>query len=300
MRVFLAGATGVLGRRILPQLLADGHTVTALTRRFDRAPALESLGARPVVADAYSHASLAEAVRAAAPDLVMHQLTDLSVGSSADNAVLRVRGTRNLIDAAKAAGVQRVITQSIAWAYQPGSDPAREETPLDLDAPEPRGVTTRAVAALEQATREIPGWVVLRYGLLYGPDTWYEPRGSQAVAGRAGKLPATADVTSFVHVDDAAAAAVAAIGWPPGAVNICDDEPAPGTAWVPAFCQAVGAPVPDAAGAAGPAADRTAWARGADNRRARSELAWTPSYPSWRQGFASLTYRSPALAESGK
>jgi nucleoside-diphosphate-sugar epimerase len=250
------------------------------------------------VADAYSHGSLARAVAAAAPDLVMHQLTDLSAGSSADNAVLRVRGTRNLIDAAIAAGVPRVITQSIAWAYQPGGTPAREDTPLDTGAAEPRRATVRAVAALEQASREIPGWVLLRYGLLYGPDTWYEPGGSQAAAARAGQLAATADVTSFVHVEDAAAAAVAAISWPPGAVNVCDDEPAPGTAWVPAFCQAVGAPVPELTPAG--SAARAPWARGADNHHARTALSWTPRYPSWRQGFAALGSRPPALAESGQ
>jgi nucleoside-diphosphate-sugar epimerase len=296
MRIFLAGATRVLGRRIIPLLTGGGHQVTALSRRRDRAPLLESLGARPAVADAYSHDSLAQAVCAAAPDLVMHQLTDLSAGRSADNAVLRIRGTRNLIDAARAAGVQRVITQSIAWAYQPGAAPAREDVPLDLTAAGPRAVTVRAVAALEQASREIDSWVVLRYGLPYGPGTWYAPGGSQAAAARAGRLPATADVASFVHADDAAAAAVAAIGWPPGAVNICDDEPAPGTAWLPAFCQAAGAPPPAATGPAAPAP----WARGADTHRARAELAWTPRYPSRRQGFTSLTFTEPALADSGR
>jgi nucleoside-diphosphate-sugar epimerase len=296
MRIFLAGATGVLGRRIIPLLTAGGHQVTALTRRRDRVTLLESLGARPAVADAYSHDSLAEAVAAAAPDLVMHQLTDLSGGSSADNAVLRIRGTRNLIDAARAAGVQRVVTQSIAWAYQPGSTPAGEDVPLDLTATGPRAVTVRAVAALEQASREIDSWVVLRYGVLYGAGTWYAPGGSQAAAARAGELPATADVASFVHVDDAAAAAVAAIAWPPGAVNICDDEPAPGTAWVPAFCQAVGAPAPAATGSAVPAP----WARGADSHHARAELDWAPRYPSWRQGFTTLTFAEPALADSGR
>ena len=179
MHVFLAGSTGVLGRRIIPLLIGDGHEVTALTRRSDRAGMLRSLGAHPAVADVFGPESLAAAVKLAAPDVVMHQLTDLTSGTSASNADLRARGTRNLMDAACAAGVGRVISQSIAWAYSAGCEPAVEETPLDLGAAEPRLTTIRGVAALEQMTQEAPEWVVLRYGILYGPDTWYEPRGTK-------------------------------------------------------------------------------------------------------------------------
>jgi nucleoside-diphosphate-sugar epimerase len=139
--------------------------------------------------------------------------------------------------------------------------------------------------------RELGEWVVLRYGLLYGPGTWYAADGMLADRARAGELTADADVSSFVHVDDAASAAVAALTWPSGAVNVCDDEPATGRQWLPAFCASVGAPVPpDAAGTVTPgtggAAVRHGWARGADNRHARKQLGWTPSRPSWRDGFA--------------
>jgi len=294
MHVFLAGSTGVLGRRIIPLLTGHGHQVTALTRRRDQASMLRSLGAHPAVADAFEPESLAKAVKLAAPDVVMHQLTDLTSGTSASNAVLRARGTRNLMDAAHGAGVGRVISQSIAWAYAAGCGPAAEETPLDLGAAEPRLTTIRGIAALEQMTREAPQWVVLRYGILYGPDTWYEPRGSKAADARAGRLPAGDDVTSFVHVDDAAAAAVQALTWPSGPVNICDDEPATGRAWVPAFCQAVGAPTP----AGGNSNARQPWARGADNRHARTHLAWSPRFPSWRQGFHAMRPASPASKAS--
>jgi len=290
MHVFLAGSTGVLGRRIIPLLTGHGHQVTALTRRSDRAGMLRSLGAHPAVADAFEPESLAAAVKLAAPDLIMHQLTDLTSGTSASNAVLRVRGTRNLIDAAHAAGVGRVISQSIAWAYSAGCESAAEETPLDLGAAEPRLTTIRGIAALEQMTREAPQWVVLRYGILYGPGTWYEPCGSKAADARAGLLPADDNVTSFVHVDDAAAAAAQALTWPSGPVNICDDEPATGRAWVPAFCQAVGAPTP---ARSSPDA-RQPWARGAGNRHARTHLGWSPRFPSWRQGFRAMRSGSPA------
>jgi nucleoside-diphosphate-sugar epimerase len=271
MHVLLAGATGVVGRRVVPLLVADGHRVTGLTRRPDRAAALRALGAEPAVVDVVDRAALAATMRAAAPEVVMHQLTDLSGADLAANARLRVVGTRALVDAAKAAGVRRIVAQSIAFAYVDGPGPATEDVPLDP--------SRAGVAELESAVAELPEWVVLRYGMFYGPDTWFAPDARMADQARAGGLAADASVTSFVHVDDAASAAVAALGWPTGAVNVCDDEPAAGRDWVPAFCAAVGAPVPPTSTA------RTAGARGADNHRAR-RLGWTPAYPSWRSGFA--------------
>ncbi|MEO3873456.1 NAD(P)-dependent oxidoreductase [Nonomuraea sp. B12E4] len=284
-RIFLAGATGVVGRRLVPLLVAGGHQVTALTRRPGRTDTLRSLGAEPVVADAHDRAGLAAAVREAAPDVVLHQLTDLAAGDMAANAALRRAGTRNLVDAALAAGVRRMVAQSIAWLYEAGEEPADETTPLDLAAPGARGTTVGGLATLEAAVREMPEWIVLRYGRFYGPGTWYAPDGLAADLARAGKLAADGEVMSFVHADDAATAAVQALTWPAGrAVNVCDDEPAPGREWVPAFCAAVGAPPP-------PPADpgRPGWARGADNRYARKHLGWVPRYPSWRDGFATPT-----------
>lgn len=279
--VFLAGATGAIGRRVLPLLLAEGHTVTAMVRSKEAALRVEEAGARSAIADAMDAEAVAEAVRAAAPDVVMHQLTALSGGDFAANAALRIHGTRHLADAAAAAAVRRFIAQSINWMYVPGDAPAVEGEPLDVDAPDPRGRGVHAVAELERQTARSPEWVVLRYGALYGPDTWYAADGAIADQARRGELDATADVASFVHVDDAAAAAVAALGWPTGAVNVCDDEPAPGLDWVPAFCAAVDAAAPVLADT-----PRSPFARGADNTRARRELRWTPRWPSWRQGFA--------------
>jgi nucleoside-diphosphate-sugar epimerase len=280
LRILLAGSTGVVGRRLVPLLVADGHHVTALTRRSERVPALRAAGAHPAVVDVRDAGTLAATVRDAAPEVVVHQLTDLGAGDLAANAELRVSGTRHLVDAALAAGARRIVAQSIAWAYAAGDDPADEDTPLDLDAPEPRATAVRGIAALEAAVREAPEWVVLRYGMFYGPDTWFAPDGPRAADARAGRLVADGDVTSFLHVDDAAAAAVAALGWPSGAVNVCDDEPAAARDWVPAFCAGVGAPPPSVSDA-----PRRAWARGADNRLAREKLGWIPEHPSWRRGF---------------
>jgi nucleoside-diphosphate-sugar epimerase len=282
VRVFLAGATGVIGRRLLGLLVGQDHQVTALTRDAARVGSLLAAGADAVVADVYDRDGLAKAVGDAAPDVVLHQLTDLRSGDLRANATLRTVGTRNLVDAALAAGARRVVAQSIAWVYEGGDEPAAEETPLDLGAPEPRRTTVEGVAALEAAVHEAPEWVVLRYGMLYGPGTWFAPGGLRAEDAHAGRLAADDAVTSFVHVDDAAAAALDALAWPSGVVNVCDDEPAPAREWVPVFCRTVDAPPP----AVGPAGDRAPWARGADNRHAREQLGWLPRYPTWRDGFS--------------
>ncbi|MDN3352054.1 NAD(P)-dependent oxidoreductase [Actinomadura sp. DC4] len=283
MHVFVAGGTGVLGRRIVPLLIGRGHRVTALTRSTEAGASLLAAGAVPALADVYDVEALARAVRVAAPDVVMHQLTDLGAGDLAANALMRVAGTRNLVNAALSAGVRRVVAQSIAWAYEAGEKPADEATPLDLFAPEPRRTTIAGVVALESAVRELPEWVVLRYGLLYGRGTWYASDGLMADRARAGRLVAERDVSGFVHADDAAEAAVEALTWPSGAVNVCDDEPAAGLEWLPEFCAAVGAPPPPHS-----EVERRGWARGAANDHARDGLRWIPAHPTWRLGFPEL------------
>jgi nucleoside-diphosphate-sugar epimerase len=284
MRIFLAGATGVIGRRLVPLLAGRGHSVTGLVRRPADAGWLRGLGASAVLGDVFDADGVRRAVALAAPDVVMHQLTDLKGGNRAANSEMRITGTRHLVDAALAAGVRRIVAQSIAWAYEPGTVPAAEDVPLDLGAEESRLRTVRGVAALEAAVREAPEWVVLRNGLLYGPGTWYARGGLIAEQAARGELAADGDVSSFVHVDDAAGAAADALAWPTGFVNVCDDVPAAGREWVPAFCRAVG--VREPAAAAGP--ERHGWARGASNEFARAALNWTPTWPSWREGFAAL------------
>jgi nucleoside-diphosphate-sugar epimerase len=271
MRILVAGATGVIGRRLVPLLVREGHEVWGTTRNPGRTAALSALGARAVVADAYDPAALTEAMSAAAPEVVIHQLTDLAGEDRAANARLRIEGTRNLVDAAKAAGVETMIAQSIAWIYAPGSAPAVEDDPLDTDASAYPGVS-----ALEAAVSTMPRGVVLRYGMLYGPGTWYARDGAMADRARKGELRATPTWMPFLHADDAAIAAVHALDWPAGPVNVVDDEPAKGYDWLPAFCVSVGAPAPRPD--AGPAG------RPVSNAKAR-ELGWQPRFPSWREGF---------------
>lgn len=276
MRIFLAGATGVIGRRVVPLLVAQGHQVTGMTRKAVDADRLRAGGVDAVMADVYDAEALADAVLSARPEVVMHQLTDLGGGDRAANARIRITGTRNLVDAALAAGVRKMVAQSVSWAYEGGEEPATEQTPLDLHGDPSRLGLVTGIAALEEAVAEMPEWLVLRYGLFYGPDTWYRPGGLMA---QGGGLAANGDITSFVHVDDAAEAAVEALSWPTGAVNICDDEPAAGHEWVPAFCRSVGAPVPATS------KTRANWARGANNHYARKHLNWTPNHPTWRTTF---------------
>jgi nucleoside-diphosphate-sugar epimerase len=219
-KVFLAGATGAVGRALVPLLVEAGYEVHGSTRRPERAAALQAMGATPVLVDVFDARALKEALVRIAPAGVIHQLTDLPPGldparmaeSLVRNARVRTEGTRHLVEAARAAGAKRIVAQSIAWAYAPAPKPFTEDLPLDLDAEGARGVSVRGVAALEQAVLNVEGMTgtVLRYGRFYGPGT-----GTEAPAG-----------PSPVHVEAAAWAALLAwrrgIG---GVFNVTEDGP---------------------------------------------------------------------------
>jgi nucleoside-diphosphate-sugar epimerase len=278
MRVFVAGATGTIGRFLIPLLLAEGHEVTGGSRTEVGVGWLREQGAIGVRADVFDADGLRHAVAAAEPEVVMHQLTSLGEVKFSENARIRKEGTRNLVDAAKLARVRRIVAQSVAWVYEAGEGPADETVPLDVHAPAPRARGIAGVTALEGISTEIEHHVLLRYGLFYGPGTWYAPGSLVTAQLRAGEIAANAAVSSFVHVSDAARAAVLAIDWPDGPVNIVDDEPAAAREWVPVLAAALDAPVPQ------PIDGREDWERGADNTYAKS-LGWQPEYPTWRTGF---------------
>lgn len=279
-RIVVAGASGVLGRSFIPLAVAAGHHVTGTTRSARGVDTIQRLGAEPVIADALDRDKLTQTMSAVKPDIVVDLLTDLASGNSASNARLRIEGTRNLVDAATGAGVTRMIAESISWVYPPGDGVADENEPLDLSAAEPRLSTINGVVALESAVHEMKTGVVLRFGQLYGDGTWFAKDGAFAVAARAGKLEATETVTSFIHVDDAARAILAALDWPAGTWNIVDDEPAAGADWAPVFAARVGAPAPSATtnGDVG---------RPVSNARARGR-GFVLRHPSWRAGFSTL------------
>ncbi|MET7400016.1 NAD-dependent epimerase/dehydratase family protein [Dactylosporangium sp. NPDC005572] len=287
MRILVAGATGAVGRQLVPMLVAAGHEVTGVSRTAGGTEWIRGTGAQAAVGDVFDRDGLRRIVSAAAPDAVMNQLTDLAGADGAANDRLREVGTRNLVDAAREAGAGRFVLQSLAFAYEPGEGPADESVPLDTGAAPPRGATADAVRAMEEIAGEIGAAVSLRYGVFYGPGTWYALGGAVAAALAGdpgapflGSIAADRSVSSFVHVADAASAAVEALGWPAGPVNVVDDEPAEGRDWVPVLAAALGVPAPEASDA------RTPWARGASNRLARSR-GWRPQYPTWRTGFSS-------------
>ena len=212
MKIFLAGASGVIGRSLVPRLTGAGHDVTGMTGDAATTGLVRSVGARPVVVDVFDRDRLGEVIRAAHPDAVIDQLTSLRKGDYPATNRLRTEGTRNLVDAALAAGVQTVVAQSYC-IYAPGPGLADETDPLDVNSPA-FGAAAEALVALEATVSEAPYGVLLRYGTLYGPGTGYASDGAIAAQVRQGKLPATEDVTSFLHVEDAVDAAVRALGWP--------------------------------------------------------------------------------------
>lgn len=307
MRVFVAGASGAIGKPLLPMLVAAGHEVTGMTRREERMGEIRAAGATPVQCDVFQLDDLEEALREAKPDVVVHLLTALParIDYRAKEDPLgptnrvRTEGTRNLVAAARAAGARRIVAESVAFFYVPKGEGVKdEEAPLNLEAPGNFGGAAVALADLERQVGEADGieGVVLRYGWLYGPGTYFDREGSQTEDALKRRLPVvgSGDGTfSFVHIEDAASATVAAVErGAPGAYNVVDDEPAPMREWVPAFCEAVGAkkprrvPVWLARIVAGPAAVATATQlRGASNAKAKRELGWEPRHASWRQGF---------------
>jgi nucleoside-diphosphate-sugar epimerase len=306
VRVFVAGASGAIGRPLVPLLVAAGHHVTGTTRSQERAEAIRAAGATPAVVDALDAQALREAVTAAAPEVVVHQLTSLPDRfeprrKDIYDATNRVRreGTRNLLEAARAAGARRFVCQSIAFAYRPAAQPEvmDEQAPLALNAPPPFGEGVRVIDEMERAVVGADGLegLVLRYGWFYGPGTYYAEDGSMTAEVRRRRFPiigSGAGLFSFIHTDDAAAATVAAVErGAPGIYNVVDDEPAAQRDWLPAFAQAVGAkpprrvPVWLARLVAGGMATAINVQPGASNAKAKRELGWQPRWASWREGF---------------
>ena len=310
MRIFVAGASGAVGQPLVRRLAEAGHEVHGMTRTPAKAARLRELGAEPVVADALDREAVLAAVRAAGPDVVVHQLTAIANANlrNLDAAFvltnrLRTEGTDHLIAAARAAGARRFVGQSFApWSYKREGGPAKaEDAPLETDPPKHVEETLAAIRHLEAAVTGAEGLegIVLRYGGFYGPGTGLARDGEMTQMVLKGRFPVVGGgggVWSLVHVEDAAEATVHAIErGAPGIYNICDDEPAPVREWLPALAEALGGRRPRhmpgflgrlLLGPAGYA--MMTEIRGISNAKAKRELGWTPAYPSWRQGFAAL------------
>jgi 2-alkyl-3-oxoalkanoate reductase len=303
MRVFVTGATGALGRHLVPRLVAAGHQVTATTRTPGKTAQLRQAGAEPVLLDGLDRPAVIAAVRAAAPEVIIHQMTALADSRSlrhldrvfAVTNQLRTEGTDNLLAAAAAAGPRRIIAQSYTgWTNErSGGVVKTEEDPLD---PRPLPSSARTLAAIrhveETVPRLAPEGIALRYGNFYGPGA------SDVLLDMVRKrmLPVIGDgagIWPFTEITDAAAATVAAVGrGAPGVYNVVDDDPAPVAEWLPYLARVAGAKpprrVPAWAGRLLAGEFVVAYmttARGSSNAKARKELGWTLRYPSWRDGF---------------
>ncbi len=307
MRVFVAGATGALGKQLVPRLVAGGHEVTGMTRSASKQDAVRALGATPVVADALDPEQVAQAVAQAEPEVIVHQLTALSSLDmrhfERDFALtnrLRTEGTDHLLAAGRAVGARRFVAQSYAgWPFARTGGPVKtEDDPLDSAPPDAMRSTLGAIRHVEEAVTGA-GWtegIVLRYGGFYGPGTSFDRDGEHVELLRRRKFPILGDgagVWSFIHIEDAADATAAAVErGRRGIYNVVDDEPAPVAEWLPAAAAAVGAKAPRrvprlvgrlVAGEA--AAVMMTEVRGASNAKARRELGWQPRHASWREGF---------------
>ncbi len=307
MRVFVAGATGAIGRQLVPRLIEARHEVYGMTRSESKRAMLHALGAVPVVADALDPDQVAEAVGRARPDVIVHQLTAIGTLDMRhfDRAFaltnrLRTEGTNHLLSAGQAVGVRRFVAQSYFAAYaRTGAALKSEEDPFDpAPAREMRG-TIAAIRHLEEAVlgAQWTEGIVLRYGAFYGPGTSMAPGAEQVELVRKRTFPLVGNgggVWSFIHVADAAEATVAAIErGSRGVYNVVDDEPAPVAEWLPELAQELGAKKPMRvprfigrlfAGEAGVV--MMTELRGVSNAKAKRELAWRPGHPSWRPGFA--------------
>jgi nucleoside-diphosphate-sugar epimerase len=301
MRVFVAGGTGVIGRRLVPQLVARGHQVTATTTGPGKLGLLQQLGAEAVVMDGLDPASVGEVVAAARPDVIVHQMTAIAGKPDmkhmdrwfATTNRLRTEGTDHLLAAAEATGVPHVVAQSYAaWnGIRTGGWVKTEEDPLDPQTGTAAGPGMEAIRHLEDVVAEAGG-AALRYGGLYGPGATDD----QVELVRRRQFPLVGGgtgYTSWVHLDDAASATVLAVEQKAtGVFNIVDDEPAPASEWLPYLAACAGAKPPMRAPkwlarmlAGDVAVTMMTEGRGFSNAKAKRELGWELRYPSWRQGF---------------
>jgi nucleoside-diphosphate-sugar epimerase len=310
MLIFVAGATGALGSRLVPLLISAGHSVVGLTRTPAKADAIRQTGAEAAVADACKRAAVVAAVASARPDVIVHEMTSLGAATDlrkfdqtfAATNRLRTEGVNNLLAAAKQAGTRRIVAQSFCgWPYAREGRPVKsEDDPLDRAPPQELRRTLEAIRFLENAVTQWPDieGVVLRYGAIYGPGTGlFDGPLIDQLRHRRVPLIGTADGWwSFLHIDDAAVAtAIAVERAAPGIYNIVDDEPAPVREWLPALAAMLGARPPRhipkwlARIVAGEhIVTLMTEGRAGVNAKAKRELGWQPKHSSWRQGFAEV------------
>ena len=322
MRVLVAGATGAIGKRLIPMLVSGGHRVYGTSRSSDKAPLIAKLGAEPLVVDALNKADVADAIRRSSPDVVVHELTAIPPGLDlrkfreqfAATNRLRTTGTDNLLAAARQAGVRRFVAQSFAgYSFaREGGAVNSEDAALRSHPPRQMATTLEAIRYLESAVLAAPiEGIVLRYGGFYGPGTSVSIDGAMIEPIRRRAFPiigAGSGVWSWCHIDDAAAATALTVEeGAPGIYNIADDHPAAVADWLPALAAMVGAKPPRRiptwlgrllAGELAVALMNDV--RGASNEKAKRDLGWKPRWPDWRIGFEHVLTNRADVAELRK
>ena len=308
MRVFIAGGTGAIGRPLVAALAAAGHEIAVYSRDAERVAALGVPGIVPAVGDAFDTETLIGAVQSFRPEVVLNELTSLPQSANPITikrgfdltSRLRREVSKTLVTAARAAGARRIVAQSIAFAYRPGPGVRTEADPLWTDAKGQIGILTGSVATLESNTLgdgELEA-VVLRYGSFYGPGTYFEPGGLYATMVKRRVLPIPGKgggIFGLIHIDDAAAATVAALEGPAGVFNVADDVPAPASEWMPFVADLLGAKpprhVPESVvrlGAGKFLAYLLCDQPAVSSERARTELGWSPRYRDWHEGLTAV------------
>jgi nucleoside-diphosphate-sugar epimerase len=299
MKIFVAGASGVIGPPLVRRLTAAGHQVSGSTRGGEGAERIREAGGTAVICDVFDRPQLVEAVTAAGPEVVINQLTSLPPRfepSKKDfyeaNNRIRSEGGDNVIEAAAAAGARRLVTQSISFLYEMTGPGVKTEADRTDTSGAHAAMLGHERKALEDERFE---GIVLRYGLFYGPGTWYSRDGyigQQVMKRRLPVVGSGAGIASFLHVEDAAAAAGLVVDRGTGVYNVTDDEPAPMSEWLPALAEALGARPPRrvpfwlASMIAGKQiATQALQGHGASNAKFKAEFGWQPEIPSWRQGF---------------
>jgi nucleoside-diphosphate-sugar epimerase len=307
VRVFLAGASGVIGKPLIPALTGAGHEVTAITRSERNAEAIRAAGAEAVIADVLDPEQTKAAVVAARPEVVVSHLTKLPADLNPrnmktaypENDLVRGQGNANLLAGARAAGARRIVVQNVCFLYAPQGEAVKtEDAPLISGGPD---YVENSIAVHNEMERSVTQagdveGLVLRFGYWYGPGTSFAPDGWGAGEIRKRRFPIVGDgggLFSFCHIDDVVGATIASLdSGSSGVYNVCDDDPAPVREWLPELADALGAPPPRKVPlwlarlfSGGFGATMMTRLRGASNAKAKRDLGWTPRWPSWRQGF---------------
>ena len=277
-KIFVAGATGLIGTKLTKRLLEEGYEVAGLTRSQQGKAKLEDQGITGFIGDVLKADTVESAIASYKPDIIINEITDLKQADMSANTRVRKEGTKNIVTAALNNDVQHIQSQSIAFVYEGGQGLATEETPLDYQSTGERKVTVDGVEALEQETARIPHHIIIRYGLLYGPETWFGKDGMIYNQFIDGSVSMSNGIQSFIHIDDAVETAIQALSFEPGIYNVTDDNPVDGETWAKWYAQLLNVnPTLNIE----PAADHE---RGASNQKFRQQ-GGKLLYSDWQEGM---------------